>query len=148
MGFIFNVLLGFIAICFIIYLVIYLAVSFFMILIVPLPIALIIWLILVALFPFLFGGSSFLIVYILSVIITGSIIRKKEDGVSDFSSGSSSGSSNRSYAGYVLNKKSGVIHDRWSDSADEISETHKKYISYSEALELVGRNTRYRFKEE
>ena len=48
---------------------------------------------------------------------------------------------------YVLNKKTGVIHDRWDSSVDTISEHHRRDISYSEAQELVNRGTRYRFKQ-
>ena len=47
----------------------------------------------------------------------------------------------------VLNKKTGVIHDRWDSSVDTISEHHRRDISYSEAQELVNRGTRYRFKQ-
>ena len=61
-----------------------------------------------------------------------------------------SGGSRSSYSGgssYVLNKKSGVIHNQWDPSVDTISDHHRKAISYSEAQELVNRQTRYRFKQ-
>ena len=48
---------------------------------------------------------------------------------------------------YVLNRKSGVIHDRYDDSVDTISEKNQKLISYSEAQELINRGTKYRWKE-
>ena len=48
---------------------------------------------------------------------------------------------------YVLNTKSGIIHDRWSESADTIKENHRANLSSSEADELVSRKTRYRFKK-
>lgn len=61
---------------------------------------------------------------------------------SEYSGGSS-------YSGsYVLNKKTGVIHDRWDPSVDTISDHHQRAITSSEAWELVGRGTRYRFKKD
>ena len=49
---------------------------------------------------------------------------------------------------YVLNKKTGVIHDRWDSSVDTISDNHRRSLSYSEAHALVNRGTRYRFKQD
>lgn len=53
-----------------------------------------------------------------------------------------------SFNSYVLNKKSGVIHDRWDSSVDTISSHHQKAITSSKAWELVNRGTRYRFKQD
>ena len=60
---------------------------------------------------------------------------------SDYSSGSS-------YSSYVLNKRTGVIHRRWDDSADTISSHNQRAITSSEAWDLVNRGTRYRFKQD
>ena len=57
------------------------------------------------------------------------------------------GGSTSGGGGYVLNKKTGVIHDIWSSSADTISEKHRKTISFSEAEDLVNRGTKYHFKK-
>lgn len=51
------------------------------------------------------------------------------------------------YKGYVLNRKSKVIHDKYSDSGDTVSPHNRKELSYSEASELVRQNDRYRFKK-
>ena len=48
---------------------------------------------------------------------------------------------------YVLNKKSGVIHDKWSDSAKTIKDNHKVEISSYDADKLVNRGKRYRYKK-
>ena len=48
---------------------------------------------------------------------------------------------------YVLNKKSGVIHDKYSDSANTIKDNHKVEISSYDADELVNRGKRYRYKK-
>ena len=56
------------------------------------------------------------------------------------------GSSGGEYKGYVLNKKSKVIHEKYSDSADTISPHHRKEVSYSEAQELISNNEKYHFK--
>lgn len=48
---------------------------------------------------------------------------------------------------YVLNKRSGVIHDADDPSADMISERNKRTISYFEAENLVSRKTKYRYKQ-
>lgn len=49
--------------------------------------------------------------------------------------------------GYVLNRKSGVIHDSWDSSVETISEKNRRSISYSEAQDLVDRGTKYRFRK-
>ena len=56
------------------------------------------------------------------------------------------GSSGGEYKGYVLNKKSKVIHEKYSDSAETISPHHRKEISSSEADELIRNNEKYHFK--
>jgi hypothetical protein len=60
---------------------------------------------------------------------------------SDYSDSSSASS-------YILNKKTGVIHNRWDSSVDTISSRHQIPISSSEAWDLVNRGTRYRFKQD
>lgn len=51
------------------------------------------------------------------------------------------------YKGYVLNKKSKVIHSKYSDSEGTIGPHHKKELSYSEAMDLINRNGKYHFKK-
>ena len=51
------------------------------------------------------------------------------------------------YKGYVLNKKSKVIHEKYSDSEETISSQHRKELSYSEAIELINNNEKYHFKK-
>ena len=48
---------------------------------------------------------------------------------------------------YVLNKKTGVIHDSDSDSVNTIKSEHRVYLSSYEADKLVSRGTRYHYKE-
>lgn len=60
----------------------------------------------------------------------------------------SSGGYSSSSGSYVLNKKTGIIHDSWDSSANTISNKHRKTISYSEAQNLVNRGTKYRFKKD
>lgn len=48
---------------------------------------------------------------------------------------------------YVLNKKTGVIHDSDSDSVNNIKDEHRAYLTSYEADELVSRGTRYHYKE-
>ena len=57
------------------------------------------------------------------------------------------GASEGDYKGYVLNKKSKVIHEKYSDSVDTISPHNRKEISYSEARELEMKNKKYHFKK-
>ena len=61
--------------------------------------------------------------------------------------GSVFGSSGGEYKGYVLNKKSKVIHEKYSDSEGTISSHHKRELSYSEAMELINNNGKYHFKK-
>lgn len=49
---------------------------------------------------------------------------------------------------YVLNKKTGVIHNFWDSSTDTIGENHRRMISYTEAQDLINRGSRYRFKQD
>ena len=56
------------------------------------------------------------------------------------------GSSGGEYKSYVLNKKSKVIHEKYSESAETISPHHRKEISSSEARELISNNGKYHFK--
>ncbi len=49
--------------------------------------------------------------------------------------------------GYVLNKKSKVIHPLTSNSVASISDKHRKVLSSSEAFDLIGRGGKYRFKK-
>lgn len=56
--------------------------------------------------------------------------------------------SGRGYKSYVLNTKSKVIHEKYSDSAETISDAHRKELSYFEALELISNNENFRFKED
>ena len=82
---------------------------------------------------------------LLLVLLIMAIVKSGDSGYSGYSysgTGYSGGSS------YVLNKKTGVIHDRWNSSVDTISEHHRRDISYSEAQEVVNRGTRYRFKQD
>ena len=67
-----------------------------------------------------------------------------------YSGGSSSGHSWSRYydPDYVLNRKTGVIHDAHDSSAETISERHRRNLSYYEASELVSRGGRYRFKKD
>jgi len=51
------------------------------------------------------------------------------------------------YKNYVLNKKSKVIHEKYSDSEETISSHHRKELSYSEAVDLVNNKENYRFKK-
>ena len=48
---------------------------------------------------------------------------------------------------YVLNKKTGVIHETGSESANNIKENHRVKISDYDAEKLVSRGTRYRYKK-
>ena len=48
---------------------------------------------------------------------------------------------------YVLNKRTGVIHDRNSESAKTVKDEHRAYLTRYEADELVRRGTRYHYKE-
>ena len=57
-------------------------------------------------------------------------------------------SSSGDYKGYVLNKKSKVIHRKYSDSEETISPQHKKEVSYSEAMDLINNNKKYHFKQD
>jgi chromate transport protein ChrA len=68
-------------------------------------------------------------------------------GIRSFRSSKSSSNWSGSSGSYVLNKKSGVIHDAWDPSVETIAEKHRRSITYSEALDLVERGTKYRFKE-
>lgn len=52
-----------------------------------------------------------------------------------------------SFKNYVLNKRTGIIHEKWSSTADTISEKHRKELSYSDAQELINKSRKYRFKE-
>ena len=63
------------------------------------------------------GGSSFF----------GSESSRYSYSGSDYSGGSS-------YSSYVLNKRTGVIHRRWDDSADTISSRNQRAITSSEAV--------------
>lgn len=65
------------------------------------------------------------------------IKKHKEERLSDYDYSTS----------YVLNKKTGVIHESGSYSASTIKDNHKKNISSSKADELVRRGTRYRYKK-
>ena len=56
--------------------------------------------------------------------------------------------SEEEYKGYVLNKKSKVIHEKCSDSAETISPHHRKALSYSEATQLTVNSEKYRFKKD
>ena len=85
----------------------------------------------------LMGGLLIVLLVYAVVKLKGSSYSGSSYYSSDYSGGSS----------YVLNKKTGVIHDRWDSSVDTISEHHRRDISYSEAQELVNRGTRYRFKQ-
>ena len=58
-----------------------------------------------------------------------------------------SGGDYQDYKGYVLNKKSKVIHQKYSDSERTIGSHHKKEISYSEAMNLINNNEKYHFKK-
>jgi len=51
------------------------------------------------------------------------------------------------YTSYVLNTKSKVIHERYSDSAETISPQHRKDVSSWEAHDLVNNREKYRFKK-
>ena len=82
------------------------------------------------------GGSGFSI---------SNLFGSRSSGYSYAGSEYSSGSS---YNSYVLNKKTGVIHNRWDDSVDTISAHHQRAITSSEAWDLVNRGTRYRFKQD
>ena len=88
---------------------------------------------------FLDEGGLLLVLLIIAIVKSGD---SSYSGYSYSGSGYSGGSS------YVLNKKTGVIHDRWDSSVDTISEHHRRDVSYSEAQELVSRGTRYRFKQD
>lgn len=85
-----------------------------------------------------------LIGVLLIVLLVFAVVKLKGSsysGSSYYSSDYSDGNS------YVLNKKTGVIHNRWDSSVDTISEHHRRDISCSEAQDLVNRGTRYRFKQ-
>lgn len=60
--------------------------------------------------------------------------------------GSVFGASGGEYTSYVLNKKSKVIHDKYSDSAETISPHNRKEITSSEARDLINNNSKYHFK--
>lgn len=49
---------------------------------------------------------------------------------------------------YVLNKKSGVIHDVSAPSASDVAYHHRKYLTESDAQELIDRGTRYHLKND
>lgn len=50
------------------------------------------------------------------------------------------------YMPYVLNTRTGVIHDRWSRSADTISPDNRIYLTYEQSQELTNRGDKYRWK--
>lgn len=77
-----------------------------------------------------------------------SIQNHKGFGCSDDDYSSSCFSTEDSYDSYVLNKRTGVIHERLDSSVDSISERNRKSLSYSEAQDLVDRGTKYRFKQD
>ena len=92
----------------------------------------ILFVILFNLLPVLLAGGGLLLMVIIFAVV------KLRDSEGYSSSG----------GGYVLNKKSGVIHNSWDSSVDTISYNHKRNISYSEAQDLVNRGTKYRFKQD
>ena len=98
-------------------------------------IALPVWIVLLLFFPGVFDEG------VLTIILLVLAISKSLGGDND-SSGYSYSSDN-----FVLNKRSKVIHDRWSDSVDTISERNRKNISFSEAQDLINNNQKYRFKK-
>ena len=88
------------------------------------------WFLVILFIPGIIDDGALIIVLLVLAILRGV-------------SGDGSGSSDS----YVLNKKSGIIHRRFSDTADTIKDEHKKPLSYSEAEELVNRGGRYRYKK-
>lgn len=97
-------------------------------------------------------GGILLLLLVLAIARSGgsgfSILDHIGSGRSGSDYSDSSYSSGSSYDSYVLNKKTGVIHDRWDSSVDTISEHHRRSLSYTEAQDLVNRGTRYRFKRD
>ena len=91
------------------------------------------------------------IVYpVLYIVILGLIVIRRFSQYGCFSKpsiGGYSGGYSGDYKGYVLNKKSKVIHEKYSDSEETISSHHRKEISYSEAMELINNNEKYHFKK-
>ena len=87
------------------------------------------------------------IVYpVLYFVILGLIVVRRFCKYGSFFKPSSGGYSG-DYKGYVLNKKSKVIHEKYSDSEETIGSHHRKEISYSEAMELINNNEKYHFKK-
>lgn len=87
-------------------------------------------------------GKNILVLSLAATIVLNIIIvvrkiknRNKYDDIGYYSSG------------YVLNKKSGVIHERWSDTASTIKDNHRVDISSYDANRLVSRGKKYRFKK-
>ena len=68
------------------------------------------------------------------------IIKAARSGGSSFSGSS--------YGDYVLNRRTGVIRNRWDPSVDDVSEKNRRYISSSKAHELVSRGGKYKFKSD
>ena len=88
--------------------------------------------------------SEFPLVYpLLYLVIVALILARKF-----VKQGSVFGASGGEYKGYVLNKKSKVIHEKYSGSDDSIGSHHRKELSYSEARELVDNGGKYRFKKD
>ena len=84
-------------------------------------------------------GKVYLLLYFL---ILGFVLVRRFDKY-----GSIFKTSEGTYKSYVLNAKSKVIHEKYSDSERTISSHHKIELSDSEARELVNKNNKYRFKE-
>ena len=104
----------------------------------------IIWLLVyLIVFGLYFVYGKIIILILIAIIILQiyhlikTIKKHKEERLSDYDYSTS----------YVLNKKTGVIHEQGSYSASTIKDNHKKNISSSKADELVGRGTRYRYKK-
>lgn len=93
---------------------------------------------------FLIYGEYKIILAIIATIVLNIILfirkRKKRSHYVGCSGGYYS-------SNYVLNKKSGVIHEKWSESANTIKDNHKVEISAYDADKLVNRGTRYRYKK-
>jgi hypothetical protein len=93
-------------------------------------------------FGLYFVYGKIVIIVLISIIVLQiynlcqTIKKHKEDSLSDYDYSTS----------YVLNKKTGVIHEQGSYSASTIKDNHKRNISSSKADELVGRGTRYRYR--
>ena len=97
------------------------------------------WIAFIIFVPGFFDEGGLLLLLLIAAIV--------KSGGSSYSGYTYSGSGYSGGSSYVLNKKTGVIHDRWDSSVDTISEHHRRDISYSEAQDLVNRGTRYRFKQ-